>query len=159
MAKGKMILFGALGLVLLGGGGAGAWFSGLVPGFGPAAADGEADHEAAPAPAPSYVAMNDVVAPIVRGDRLSHYLMLALSIEVPAATGDHAPGSTEAAVKADLVRLQAAFVRDLSTTPISLDQEHDLRAVGPRLTAIAQAMLGADKVSAVLITAAAPFHG
>lgn len=111
--RGKVLLIAAP-LVLLGAGGAGAWFAGLVPGFGPKATEG-ASAAAAPAEKPVFVDMPDIVANLNAPGRRSSYIKLRTKLEVAGA--------------ADARALQEAMPRlqDLFTTYLREVRPEELR--------------------------------
>lgn len=84
--RGKLLLLIALP-VLLGAGGAGAWFAGLVPGKGPHHAPEGAHAAAGPAPSekPVFVDMPDIVANLNAPGRRSSFVKLRSKIEVARA--------------------------------------------------------------------------
>lgn len=111
--RGKLLLVAAP-LVLLGAGGAGAWFAGLVPGFGPEAAE-TASVAGAPAEKPVFVDMPDIVANLNAPGRRSSYIKLRSKLEVAGA--------------ADARALQEAMPRlqDLFTTYLREVRPEELR--------------------------------
>ena len=110
--RGKLLLLVALP-VLLGAGGAGAWFAGLLPGKGHDAHDGAAT-AAAPAK-PIFVDMPDIVANLNAPGRRSSYIKLRSKLEVARA--------------ADARALQEAMPRlqDLFTTYLREVRPEELR--------------------------------
>ena len=84
--RGKLLLLVALP-VLLGAGGAGAWFAGLLPGKDPHAPAAAAAAAAAAAPEkPIFVDMPDIVANLNAPGRRSSYIKLRSKLEVARAT-------------------------------------------------------------------------
>ncbi|GAA0567389.1 hypothetical protein GCM10009416_01760 [Craurococcus roseus] len=109
--RGKLLLVAAP-LVLLGAGGAGAWFAGLVPGF---KATEAASIAGAPAEKPVFVDMPDIVANLNAPGRRSSYIKLRSKLEVAGA--------------ADARALQEAMPRlqDLFTTYLREVRPEELR--------------------------------
>jgi flagellar protein FliL len=112
--RGKPLLV-AVPLVLLAAGGGGAWYAGLVPGFGPKAAEGAPAAAAAPAEKPVFVDMPDIVANLNAPGRRSSYIKLRSKLEVAGA--------------ADARALQEAMPRlqDLFTTYLREVRPEELR--------------------------------
>lgn len=112
-SRGKLLLLVGLP-VLLGAGGAGAWFAGLVPGTG--AKDAAATAAAAAVPEkPVFVDMPDIVANLNAPGRRSSYIKLRSKLEVARA--------------ADARALQEAMPRlqDLFTTYLREVRPEELR--------------------------------
>lgn len=110
-SRGKLLLF--IGLpVILAGGGAGAWFAGLVPGE---AAEATAATAAAAPEKPIFVDMPDIVANLNAPGRRSSYIKLRSKLEVARA--------------ADARALQEAMPRlqDLFTTYLREVRPEELR--------------------------------
>ncbi|MBD0272089.1 MAG: flagellar basal body-associated FliL family protein [Acetobacteraceae bacterium] len=112
--RGKLLLVAAPLVLLLAGGG-GAWYAGLVPGFGPKAAEGASAAAAAPAEKPVFVDMPDIVANLNVPGRRSSYIKLRSKLEVAGA--------------ADARALQEAMPRlqDLFTTYLREVRPEELR--------------------------------
>jgi len=110
--RGKKLLLVALPVALLGAGGAGAWFAGLIPGTG--AKKTETAAAAAPAEKPVFVDMPDIVANLNAPGRRSSYIKLR---------------SKEVAGAADARALQEAMPRlqDLFTTYLREVRPEELR--------------------------------
>ena len=111
--RGKLLLV-ALPVVLLGAGGAAAWFAGLIPGLGATEA-ATASVAAAPAEKPIFVDMPDIVANLNSPGRRSSYIKLRSKLEVARA--------------ADARALQDAMPRlqDLFTTYLREVRPEELR--------------------------------
>jgi flagellar FliL protein len=109
--KGKKLLLVALPVALLGAGGAGAWFAGLLPGGGAK----EATAAAVAAEKPVFVDMPDIVANLNAPGRRSSYIKLRSKLEVARA--------------ADARALQEAMPRlqDLFTTYLREVRPEELR--------------------------------
>lgn len=111
--RGKLLLLVGLP-VLLAAGGAGAWFAGLVPGFG-AAGTPAAETAAAAPEKPVFVDMPDIVANLNAPGRRASYIKLRSKLEVARA--------------ADARALQEAMPRlqDLFTTYLREVRPEELR--------------------------------
>ena len=112
--RGKLPLL-TLPLVLLGAGGAGAWYAGLIPGLGAKEAAAAADAAAAAPEKPIFVDMPDIVANLNAPGRRSSYIKLRSKLEVARA--------------ADARALQEAMPRlqDLFTTYLREVRPEELR--------------------------------
>lgn len=109
--RGKLLLV-ALPLLLVGAGGAGAWFGGFIPG----SADPKVETAAVPAPEkPVFVDMPDIVANLNAPGRRSSYIKLRSKLEVARA--------------ADARALQDAMprIQDLFTTYLREVRPEELR--------------------------------
>ena len=110
--RGKLLLLVALPVLLGAGGGAGAWFAGLIPGLG---AKNAATAAAAAPEKPIFVDMPDIVANLNAPGRRSSYIKLRSKLEVSRA--------------ADARALQEAMPRlqDLFTTYLREVRPEELR--------------------------------
>lgn len=145
----KLIVIGAA-VLLLGGGGAGAFM--FVGGGAEAGPEVVAEAEAAPAkPAePIYVRMDGLTAPIMNGTHIRHYIFLNVTLEM----ADEAASESAIVLKP---RLTDAFLREFYSKSIGHPDGGgtiDFDAVKKRLLRQARAVLGDGKVVDVLVTRA-----
>lgn len=146
----KFLVIGLLAGLLIGGGGAGAYFLFL----------GNEEQASAsvetPAPPPAeekpvetvFVKLERLSAPLVSNDRVMGYVLLNLSLEVKGT-------ENEVKVAQRLPALKAAFLRDVTTTPIGKPDQPmiiDYESLTSRLTEVANRELGEDMILRVLVT-------
>ncbi len=145
----KMVLFGALGALLLGGGGAGAFF--MMGGQEKTPEQIAADEaEAAANREPIYMRMEGLTAPIIRGNRIRHYVFLNVTLEM----SDNSARDDAMKLRP---RLHDAFLRDFyskSVTDNRGDGTIDFNGIKKRLVKQAAKVLGEDQVLDVLVTRA-----
>lgn len=158
----KIVLIAGV-VLLLGGGGAGAFI--MMGGDPPPAEDVAAEpvasgshssggsHGAAPTERsgdPIYLRMDDITAPVMRGNKIRHYIFLNISLEMSS----NSARDDGTVLKP---RLQDAFLRELYSRPNSTGDASgtiDFEGMKKRLLKQARAVLGQDKVIDVLITRA-----
>jgi flagellar basal body-associated protein FliL len=141
-----MVIFGALGLLLVGGGGAGAF---MMLSGGEPSADGEPQEIAAPSE-PIYLRLEGLTAPVIRANRIRHYVFLNVTLEMATTA------ARDEAVKLK-PRLHDAFLRDFyskSVTDKDGSGRLDFEAIQRRLVKQAKGVLGDDQVLNALVTRA-----
>jgi flagellar FliL protein len=142
----KLLILGLLAGLILGGGGAAAYFLTMSP----PPAETEAAPEALPEPeiATAFVALERMSAPLVQDGQILGYVLLDLSLEAEE-------GPTAELVAQRLPALSAAFLRDMTQTPIGKPDAPmviDYDSLMVRLQAAANQELGQDAVIRVLVT-------
>ena len=141
----KLILFAAIGVVVLIGAGAGVYFSGLLGGGASDQASGEKGEAAPPPPIVAhYLDLDDMVVTLGGTGRKSSFLKLRVSLELENA-GD------EARIKAVLPRIVdnfQVFLRELRIE--ELQGSHGLYRVKEELLARVNAAAHPTKVRDVL---------
>lgn len=144
----KLLIIGLAAGLLAGGGGAAGYFLFLAP---PAAPEQEPAPVAEPEPAPaptSFVTLEKLSAPLVHDGEVMGYVLLDLSLEVA--------GPEEISrVNERLPALKAAFLRDVTATPIGKADAPlviDYEALTARLREVANRELPQPDVLRVLIT-------
>ncbi|WP_416899781.1 MAG: flagellar basal body-associated FliL family protein [Minwuia sp.] len=144
----KMIVFGALGLLLLGGGGAAAFM--MMGGSDAKPPTAEEIAAAAAAREPVYLRMEGLTAPIIRTNRIRHYIFLNVTLEM---------ADTSARDEAMKIRprLHDAFLREFYSKSIT-DKDGrgtiDFESIKRRLAKQADKVLGENQVLNVLVTRA-----
>jgi len=143
----KIVVFGALGVLLLGGGGAGAV---MMMGGDKEAGIAAAVEEAQTSSEPIYMRMDGLTAPIIRGNRIRHYVFLNVTLEMIDNS------AREDAMKLR-PRLHDAFLRDFYARPVTSkngDGTLDFTSMKKRLVKQATKVLGDDQVIDILVTRA-----
>lgn len=144
----KIIIGGLAGVLLLGGGAAGAYvFFGSEPEI---VGEAAAETPAAEAEEPVYVEMQPLSAPVMRNKRVRYYIHMKVSLQV---AGEEA----KLKVYQHMPRLRDAFVRELHARSVTRgrdDQSVDFGTVKARLLAQSESVLGAGVVTDVLVTGA-----
>ena len=171
----RLLILAVLGLLLFGGGGAGALFAlGIVGGSdggddeakveAEAEAEAqakveakvepepepEAEPEAEPVPAATYIELKPLAAPVIQGNRVLFNVLLTLSIELSDQT-------EKEAVARFMPRLRDAMLRELHQNPIKrLDDNSrfDLAEVKGRMLKIVRDTTRNKAVRDVLVIAA-----
>lgn len=144
----KIVIFGALGVLLLGGGGAAAFM--MMGGKEDKAAEEQAKLEEAATREPIYLRMEGLTAPIIRANRIRHYIFLNVSLEM---------ADTSARDEAMTLRprLHDAFLREFYSKSVT-DKDGkgtiDFAAIKKRLQKQANTVLGEGQVLDVLVTRA-----
>lgn len=145
----KIVIFGALGVLLLGGGGAGAFM--MLSGGETEVADTEtAAEKAAAVTEPVYLRMEGLTAPIIRANRIRHYIFLNVTLQM-------ADNSARDDAMVLRPRLHDAFLREFYTKSVTTKDGRgalDFEAIKKRLHRQANKVLGEDKVMDVLVTRA-----
>lgn len=142
----KLIVFGALGLLLAGGGGAAFM---MMSGGESAEAPGVAEAVEPPSE-PIYMRMEGLTAPIMRTNKIRHYIFLNVTMEM--ASND----ARDEAMKLK-PRLNDAFLREFysrSVTERNGSGRIDFDALKQRLVKQANGVLGDGQVLDVLVTRA-----
>lgn len=142
----KIVIFGALGLLLLGGGG-GAFM--MMSGGEEKPAE-TAEAEPAPPSEPIYLRVEGLTAPIMRTNRIRHYIFLNVTMEM--SSND----ARDEAMKLK-PRLTDAFLREFysrSVTEKDGSGRIDFPSVKKRLVKQANEVLGDGAVLDVLVTRA-----
>jgi flagellar FliL protein len=143
----KIVIFGALGVLLLGGGGAAAF---MMLGGEDTAAKEEAEVEVVASREPIYMRMEGLTAPIIRSNRIRHYIFLNVTLEM----ADNSARSDAMTLRP---RLHDAFLREFYSKSVT-DKEGkgtiDFDAIKKRLHKQANKVLGEDMVLDVLVTRA-----
>lgn len=142
----KLLALGLVAGLVLGGGGAAAYFLFM----GPAPEEEASVPEAPPEPqiVTAFVALERMSAPLVQDGQVLGYVLLDLSLETEE-------GAAAALVTQRLPALRAAFLRDMTQTPIGkLDAPMviDYGSLMDRLKAAANQELGQAAVIRVLVT-------
>ncbi|ANK80658.1 MAG: hypothetical protein TEF_07490 [Rhizobiales bacterium NRL2] len=141
----KLIIFGALGLLLAGGGGAA--FMMMSGGESPAQAETAA---ITPPSEPIYLRMEGLTAPIIRANRIRHYIFLNVTMEMASSTARDEAMTLKP-------RLHDAFLREFygrSVTDKDGSGRIDFESVKNRLVKQANEVLGEGQVIDVLVTRA-----
>ena len=142
----KLLIFGLLGLLFLGGGGVGALFALRIVGGG----EVEAKVETVPDTTATYIELKPIAAPVIEKNRILFNVLLTLSIEV---SGE----SEKKRVARFTPRLRDAMLRELHQRPIIHDTKtsrFDLDEVKSRMLKIVQDTTGNEAVSDVLVVSA-----
>ena len=148
--KKKLLIFGLLGLLVLGGGGTGALFALGIVGGGDAVAGAEAEPPAEPDVTYTYIEMKPLAAPVIQGNRVLFNVLLTLSIEVSEQT-------EKERIARFMPRLRDAMLRELHQHPIRRHAEasrFDLDEVKGRMLRIVQDTTRNEAVNDVLVIAA-----
>ena len=97
------------------------------------------------APAPVYIDLPSLAAPVMKGRRVTEYLLLTLKMEL-------APDADPEAASGKIPRLQDAFLREtyLIARENKASGEVDVLALRERLLKVAQGMFGDDVVTGLL---------
>lgn len=144
----KIVIFGALGVLLLGGGGAAAFM--MMGGKEDKAAEEQAEVEVVASREPIYLRMEGLTAPIIRANRIRHYIFLNVTLEM----SDNSAREEAMALRP---RLHDAFLREFYSRSVS-DKDGkgtiDFAAIKKRLQKQANKVLGEDMVLNVLVTRA-----
>lgn len=115
---------------------------GLVLAISPVYAE-EADEAA---PVPVYIDLPNLAAPVMKGRRVTEYLLLTLKMEL-------APDTDQEAASGKIPRLQDAFLREtyLIARENKASGKVDVLVLRERLLKIAQGMFGDDVVTGLLL--------
>lgn len=145
----KMVIIGAAGVLLLGGGGAGAMYAmGMLPGFEAAEEETPAEETIAEVMEDGvYVRVDNLTIPVIVGRRVKHSILLSITLQVP-----NSRAKTD--VTAMMPRLRDALLRDLFTRPVQEDSTTgaiDLDDLKQRLLATSRSIAGPDDVNDVLV--------
>ena len=148
----KLLIFGLLGLLLLGGGGAGALFAlGIVGGDDTVAeVDTEPAPEANSEQVVTYIELKPITAPVTQGNRVLFNVMLTLSIEVSEQ-------NEKERIARFMPRLRDAMLRELHQRPLrrqAKGSRFDIDEVKGRMLKIVKKTTRNDAVSDVLVIAA-----
>jgi len=144
----KMVIFGALGLLVLGGGGAGAFM--MMSGGAEEAAEAQEKVEEVVSSEPVYLRMEGLTVPIIRGNRIRHYIFLNVTLEM---SGNSARDDAMALRP----RLHDAFLQEFYSKSVTTKDGRgaiDFEAIKKRLHRRAAKVLGEDQVLGVLVTRA-----
>ncbi|WP_417517522.1 flagellar basal body-associated FliL family protein [Minwuia sp.] len=146
----KIVVFGALGVLLLGGGGAAAFMMMSGSEAEEKAKAEQAALEQSASREPIYMRMEGLTAPIIRANRIRHYIFLNVSLEMVDNS------AREEAMKLR-PRLHDAFLREFYSRSVT-DKDGkgtiDFESIKRRLVKQAANVLGEDKVLDVLVTRA-----
>jgi len=149
----KLILFGGIALLLLGGAGGGLYMTGMLDSLlGKKPADAEAaekddGHGDAAAHEAVFVPMEPLAAPIIVGNRVRSQVLLTLSLQVPDMKARNDALSV-------MPRLRDAMLQDLYDAPVVRHDEDgaiDIATVKVRLLEVAHRVLGPETVRDVLV--------
>ena len=145
----KMVIIGVAGVLLLGGGGAGAMYAmGMLPGAEAAEEEAAAEEDVAEVMEDGvYVRIDNLSIPVIVGRRVRHSILLSITLQVP-----NSRAKTD--VMAVLPRLRDALLRELFTRPIQEDSTTgaiDLDDLKRRLLSTSQSIAGPDDVNDVLV--------
>lgn len=143
----KMVIFGALGVLLLGGGGAGAF---MMLSGGKTAEKVEEQAVAETPSEPIYLRMEGLTAPIIRGNRIRHYIFLNVTLQMK-----------DSSARDDAMmlrpRLHDAFLREFYSKSVTSKDGRgtiDFESIKRRLETQARKVLGKEQVLEVLVTRA-----
>ncbi len=143
----KFLIIGLAAGLLVGAGGAGAYF--LFMAKDKAASAPVAAKEAPKPPkTTSFVKLEHLSAPLVSNGKVLGYVLLDLSLEVKGS-------ADELHVAQRLPELRAAFLKDVTDTPIGKPDQPmmiDYDALTTRLRTLANQQLGEEAVVRVLVT-------
>lgn len=146
----KLLIIGLVAGLVLGGGGAAGYFL-FAGGDEPApeeAVPAEVEEEVEAPTETSFIKLDQLSAPLVSDGRVLGYVLLNLSIEVEGS-------DNELLVAQRLPALKAAFLRDVTETPIGKPDQPmmiDYDSLTKRLKSVANRELGANVVHRVLVT-------
>ena len=117
----------------------------VLTGFFLAGSPARAEEPAETAPAPIYIDLPNLAAPVMKGRRVTKYLLLTLKMEL-------APDADPEAANGKIPRLQDAFLRE--TYLIARENKSsgnvDVLTLRDRLLEIAQQMMGEGTVTGLL---------
>ena len=145
----KLVIIGAAGVLLLGGGGAGAMYAmGMLPGAEAVEAETTPEEELAEAMEDGvYVRIDNLSIPVIVGKRVRHSILLSITLQVP-----NSRAKTD--IMAVMPRLRDALLRDLFTRPVQEDRTTgaiDLDDLKRRLLDTARTVADPDDVNDVLV--------
>lgn len=117
----------------------------VLAGFVLASSAAQAEEPPETAPAPIYVDLPNLAAPVMKGRRVTKYLVLTLKMEL-------APDADPEAANSKIPRLQDAFLREtyLIARENKSSGDVDVLALRDRLLKLAQQMIGEDVVTGLL---------